>query len=40
MTNGYEKNVHDYKHILIDVETIVDNNINDATHADKLTMQH
>ena len=34
------KNVHDYKHILIDVETIVDNNINDATHADKLTMQH
>ena len=34
-TNGY-----DYKHILIDVETIVDNNMNDATNPDKLTMQH
>ena len=34
-TNGY-----DYKHTSNIDETIVDNNMNDATHADKLTMQH
>ena len=33
-------NVHDYKHILTNAERIVNNNGNDATHADKLTMQH
>ena len=32
--------MHDYKHILTDVERIVDNCVNDATHADELTMQH
>ena len=32
--------VHDYKHILTDIERIVKNNVNNATHADELTMQH
>ena len=32
--------VHDYKHILNDIERIVNNNVNNATHADELTMQH
>ena len=32
--------VHDYKHILTDIERIVDNCVNDATHAYELTMQH
>ena len=32
--------VHDYKHILTDIERIVNNNVNNATHADELTMQH
>ena len=31
--------VHDYKHILADIERIVNNNVNNATHADELTMQ-
>ena len=32
--------VHDYKHILTFIERIVNNCVNDATHADELTMQH
>ena len=32
--------MHDYKHILTDIERIVDNCVNNATHADELTMQH
>ena len=32
--------VHDYKHILIFIERIVNNCVNDATHADKRTLQH
>ena len=43
-TNIYDKRlrniVHDYKHILTDIERIVNNNVNNATHADELTMQH
>ena len=34
MTKGYGKSVHDYKHILNIGETIVNNKVNDATHAD------
>ena len=33
-------NVYNYKHILNIVERIVDNCVNDSTHADELTMQH
>ena len=32
--------MHDYKHILTDIERVVNNNVNNATHADELTMQH
>ena len=32
--------VHDYKHILNNTERNVNNNVNNATHADELTMQH
>ena len=32
--------VHDYKHILTLIERNVNNCVNDATHADELTMQH
>ena len=32
--------VHDYKHILTNAEHNVNNNVNDATHADELTVQH
>ena len=40
MTNGYGKSVHDYKHISNIGERIVDNNVNDATHADLHKLQH
>ena len=40
LTKGYGTFVHDYKHILTDIERIVNNNVNNATHADELTMQH
>ena len=43
-TNIFDKRlrniVHDYKHILTDIERIVNNNVNNETHADELTMQH
>ena len=32
--------VHDYKHILNNVECNVTNCVNDATHADEMTVQH
>ena len=32
--------VHDSKHILNNAERNVNNYVNDATHADELTMQH
>ena len=32
--------MHDYKHILNNAERNVNNYVNDATHADELTMQH
>ena len=32
--------MHDYKHILTYIETIVTNKVNGATHADELTVQH
>ena len=32
--------MHDYKHILTDIERIVNNFVNNATHAVELTMQH
>ena len=40
MTKGLRNTVHDYKHILTFIERIVNNCVNDATHADELTMQH
>ena len=40
MTKRLRNIVHDYKHILTDIERIVNNNVNNATHADELTMQH
>ena len=40
MTNRLRNFVHDYKHILTDIERIVNNNVNNATHADELTMQY
>ena len=40
MTKRLRNIVHDYKHILTNAERIVNNNVNDAMHADKLTMQH
>ena len=43
-TNNYDKwlrqRLYDYKYTSNIDETIVDNDMNDATHADKLTMQH
>ena len=43
-TNTYDKRlrniVHDFKHILNNAERNVNNCVNDATHADELTMQH
>ena len=40
MTKRLRNIVHDYKHILTDIKRIVNNNVNNATHADELTMQH
>ena len=43
-TNIHDKRlrniVDDYKHTLTDTERIVKNNVNNATHADELSMQH
>ena len=40
VTKRLRNNVHDYKHILTYIETNVNNCVNDATHADELTVQH
>ena len=40
MTKGYGTLCTTTKHILTDIERIVNNNVNNATHADELTMQH
>ena len=32
--------MYNYKHILTYIETNVTNNVNNATHADELTVQH
>ena len=40
MTKRLRNIVHDYNHILTFIERIVSNCVNDATHADELTMQH
>ena len=40
VTKRLRNNVHDYKHILTYIETNVTNNVNNATHADELTVQH
>ena len=40
MTKRLRNNVYNSKNILTYIETIVTNKVNDATHADKLTMQH
>ena len=39
-TNMLRNIVHDSKHILNNAERNVNNNVNDATHADELTVQH
>ena len=40
MTKRLRNIVHVYKHILNNAERNVNNNVNDATHADKRTLQH
>ena len=40
VTKRLRNNVHDYRHILTYIETNVTNNVNTATHADELTVQH
>ena len=39
-TNGYVKSVYDDKHTFNIGETIVDSNMNDATHIDMRNMQN
>ena len=40
MTKRLRNIVHDSKHILNNAERNVNNNVNDATHADEMTVQH
>ena len=40
VTKRLRNNVHDYMHILTYIETTVTNYVNNATHADELTVQH